>query len=74
MRRRRGRTRTSLSVFTLPRMPATCASFWLSSSLSTASLYWPLRFGVAGLNPLPGLLPPPTPSAPPPPLPEYPYP
>lgn len=32
-------------------MPSICASFWLSSSLSTASLYWPLLFGVAGRKP-----------------------
>lgn len=31
-------------------IPATCASFWLSSSSSTAPLYWPLEFGVAGRN------------------------
>ena len=28
-----------------------CSSFWLSSSSSTAALYWPLLFGVAVLNP-----------------------
>lgn len=43
----RGGQLTSFSTLTLPRMPATCASFWLSSSLSTASLYWPLLLGVA---------------------------
>lgn len=48
LRRERGREgkRTSLRILTLPRMPSTCASFWLSSSLSTASLYWPLFHGV----------------------------
>lgn len=49
--------RTSFSTRTLPMMPSICASFWLSSSLSTASLYWPLLFGVAGRKP--PLLPPP---------------
>ncbi len=43
-------TLTSLRVRTLPMMPSTCASFWLSSSLSTASLYCPLRFGAADRN------------------------
>lgn len=42
---------TSFNTRTLPMMPSICASFWLSSSLSTASLYWPLLFGVAGLKP-----------------------
>ncbi|KAI8419234.1 hypothetical protein FOXG_20499 [Fusarium oxysporum f. sp. lycopersici 4287] len=41
---------TSFNTLTLPRIPSTCASFWLSSSLSTASLYWPLLFGVAERN------------------------
>lgn len=44
--REEGGKRTSLRILTLPRMPSTCASFWLSSSLSTASLYWPLFHGV----------------------------
>lgn len=43
--------RTSFRTRTLPMMPSICASFWLSSSLSTASLYWPLLFGVAGRKP-----------------------
>lgn len=47
----RERKLTSFNTLTFPRIPSTCASFWLSSSFSTASLYWPLRFGVADLNP-----------------------
>lgn len=35
--------RTSFSILTFPKMPSTCPSFWLSSSLSVASLYWPLE-------------------------------
>lgn len=51
-----GTERTSFRTRTLPMMPSICASFWLSSSLSTASLYWPLLLGVAGRKP-PALLP-----------------
>jgi hypothetical protein len=36
-------------------MPSSCSSFWLSSSLSTASEYCPRAFGVAGLNAPPAL-------------------
>ena len=42
---------TSLRVLTLPSIPVICESFWLSSSLSVASLYCPLLFGVAALYP-----------------------
>jgi hypothetical protein len=35
---------TSFSCLTFPMIPSTCPSFWLSSSLRTASLYWPLSF------------------------------
>lgn len=40
---RQGRGHTPLSCRTLPKMPETWSSFWDSSSLSTASLYWPLH-------------------------------
>lgn len=39
--------RTLLSIFTLALMPSRFSSFWLSSSLKTASLYWPFELGVA---------------------------
>jgi hypothetical protein len=56
---------TSFNILTLALMPANWSSFWLSSSLNTASEYCPREFGVAGLYAAaPGLrlgLPPPPP-------------
>lgn len=38
----KAREHTSFRILTFPNIPSTCWSFWLSSSLSTASLYCPL--------------------------------
>lgn len=51
--------RTSFNMRTFPLKTPTCSSFWLSSSSSTAALYWPREFGVAALKCALGVPPPP---------------
>jgi hypothetical protein len=48
---RESKQHTFFNSLTFELNTPTCSSFWLSSSSSTAALYWPLLFGVAALNP-----------------------